>query len=520
MKTETIHVDNRGNGINEVLKQSEETALHYGLDPRTSMQLRLLTEETLEMVRNIAGDFEADFYIEGSRRGCELRFKAETRMDSKKRERLISAFGKDSKKSGLAGKIGRILDSRYSDFEEISKELEETGILRTDPALFEDLEHRDNEEGYVWSLQSYEMSVFDKTVSRDITDEDWAEISHSIIANLADDIRIYIFRDRVEIAVLKDFEKQSADSLQDYEIDPEFEKLKKVPVVTSKLQIHLVQLMYKKLPGKEKSTDTLNVSMEKLPVPSSPKDRLNTMIYTPKALADKESPCVLLLHGGAFVFPALPYHYRLARIIAEEVGCRVFMPLYDLAPAYVPPLQQEEAFSVYCYLRNNAKTLKINPEKIALMGDSAGGTLCAALILMLRDRGVPLPASQSLLYPSLDSRFNSESMKKYTDVPVCNAKAVHKYQELCKSDIPRNREYISPLEAESLEGIPATYVETAEFDCLHDDGIAYANRLIKEGSEVVLNETKGTVHAFDMAMESSILKQAMEKRIDFLKKVL
>ena len=63
------------------------------------------------------------------------------------------------------------------------------------------------------------------------------------------------------------------------------------------------------------------------------------------------------------------------------------------------------------------------------MGDSAGGTLCAALILMLKDRGIPLPAAQSLLYPSLDSRFESESMKKYTDVPVCNAKAVLKYKE-------------------------------------------------------------------------------------------
>ena len=65
--------------------------------------------------------------------------------------------------------------------------------------------------------------------------------------------------------------------------------------------------------------------------------------------------------------------------------------------------------------------------------------------------------------------------------------------------------------------MPPTYVETAEFDCLHDDGILYADRLSKENCEVVLNETKGTVHAFDMAKDSAVLKEAMERRAGFIK---
>ncbi len=305
--------------------------------------------------------------------------------------------------------------------------------------------------------------------------------------------------------------------MRKYDIDPEFEILKKFPVITSRRQIRLVQLMFKDLPGKERSTDTLLVKKELIPARFSPDGSLHSLIYTPVEFSDKPSPCVLFLHGGAFVFPALPYHFRLARKIAVGVGCRVVMPIYDLAPSFKPPLQQEEAFDVYCCLKDKAGEYCIEPEKTAVIGDSAGGTLCAALMLMLRDRGISLPAAQALLYPSLDTRFQSESVRKYPDVPVCNSNAVIKYLELCHNDAPGKREYISPLEAASLKGMPVSYVETAEFDCLHDDGIAYAKRLLEEGCNVELNETKGTVHAFDMAKNSTILKRVMEQRIAFLK---
>ena len=128
-----------------------------------------------------------------------------------------------------------------------------------------------------------------------------------------------------------------------------------------------------------------------------------------------------------------------------------------------------------------------------------------------------MPSGQLLLYPSLDARLESRSMKLYTDVPVCNATAVKAYYKLCSTKTPKKpREYISPAEAESLKGMPPTYVETAEFDCLHDDGILYADRLMKEHCDVVLNETRGTVHAFDMAKDSDVLKEALKRRVMFI----
>ena len=132
-----------------------------------------------------------------------------------------------------------------------------------------------------------------------------------------------------------------------------------------------------------------------------------------------------------------------------------------------------------------------------------------------------MPTGQLLLYPSLDTRLKSKSIRTYLDVPVCNTKAVIEYYKLCVSKEDHSPSvYSSPVEAETLKGMPPTYVETAEFDCLHDDGILFADRLSKENCDVVLNETKGTVHAYDMAENSSILKASLEKRAGFINALL
>ena len=83
-----------------------------------------------------------------------------------------------------------------------------------------------------------------------------------------------------------------------------------------------------------------------------------------------------------------------------------------------------------------------------------------------------------------------------------------------------NYVYYSPVEAESFEGLPPAYVETAEFDCLHDDGILYAEKLREAGIEVMLNETKCTMHGFDIVQKAQTTKAALAARIEFMKKVI
>ena len=92
---------------------------------------------------------------------------------------------------------------------------------------------------------------------------------------------------------------------------------------------------------------------------------------------------------------------------------------------------------------------------------------------------------------------------------------------MTKAD-PANPNYVwySPVEADSFEGLPPAYIETAEFDCLHDDGILYAGQLRKAGVEVTLNETRGTMHGFDIATKAPTTLAAMEQRIAFMKRMI
>lgn len=513
-----IKIDNHGTGFASVLEETENLARQNGLDDKQLSQIRLLTEETMEMVRNLSEEFEAELSLKIDNGQFELKMNSETRMDSRKRERMQEIVSGDSETRGVSGKIRAVLQSRYYDESESNEKLfEEMGIQRVEAGKIDDEDKDPEEEEYIWSLQNYGFVTFDRQESIWDSDTEWAEIGRSIIANLSDDLRIYIFRDHQELIVTKQLREETAER-DKWKIDPELEVLKKIPVASSRIQVRMVQLLYGGLGNKEKSDNKLSVRQIKIPCDDSPVKKLKCLIYEPLDKTKEVLPTVLLLHGGAFVFPALPYHYRLARYIAENTQSRVFMPDYDLAPDYKPPIQHNEAYKIYKYLLDNAEGQLIDPERLVIIGDSAGGTMCAALCLRLKKKGMKMPAGQLLLYPSLDSRLESRSMKLYTDVPVCNAKAVKAYYKLCQSKFVKvPHEYSSPVEADSLEGMPPTYVETAEFDCLHDDGILYADRLSKENCEVVLNETKGTVHAFDMAKDSAVLKEAMERRAGFIK---
>jgi acetyl esterase/lipase len=180
----------------------------------------------------------------------------------------------------------------------------------------------------------------------------------------------------------------------------------------------------------------------------------------------------------------------------------------------------EDCYAAFCYVCDNATALGVDASRIGVGGDSAGGTHAAGVCMMARDRAhAHMPRFQMLMYPFLDARNNSESCKKYTDTPMWNSKLSTRLAPLTGADSRRpDYVYYSPLEAKSLAGLPAAYIETAEIDCLHDDGIFYAERLRAEGIEVVLNETRGTIHAFDNAQKARATEQALIERIKFLKK--
>ena len=122
-------------------------------------------------------------------------------------------------------------------------------------------------------------------------------------------------------------------------------------------------------------------------------------------------------------------------------------------------------------------------------------------------------------HPYLDVRNNSESCKKFTDTPMWNSALSSRIAPMTRAQRGRaDFIYYSPVEAESFEGLPPAYIETAEFDCLHDDGILYAEKLHEAGIAVTLNETKGTMHGFDIVQNAPTAKTAVRARIAFMKK--
>ena len=139
--------------------------------------------------------------------------------------------------------------------------------------------------------------------------------------------------------------------------------------------------------------------------------------------------------------------------------------------------------------------------------------------MMAKDREHPIKfAFQMLPYPFLDARNNSESCKRFTDTPMWNSKLSERIAPMTKADKGSPCYlYYSPVEANRFDYLPPAYIETAEFDCLHDDGILYAEKLRKAGVPVILNETKGTMHGFDIVQKAETTQKALKARVDYMK---
>ncbi len=248
-------------------------------------------------------------------------------------------------------------------------------------------------------------------------------------------------------------------------------------------------------------------------------ERIECFLLSPTSVGNN-APCLIYLHGGGFVLPAAGYHYKHAMRYAKAVGCKVVFVNYRLAPAHPHPVFFEDCYAAMCWAYDNAESFGIDRARIGIGGDSAGSTLAVGVCMMAREREHPVKfAFQMLPYPYLDARNNSESCKKFTDTPMWNSSLSDRIAPMTRADRSRpDFVYYSPVEAESFAGLPPAYIETAEFDCLHDDGILYAEQLRTAGIEVTLNETRGTMHGFDIVQNAKTTQAALAARIAFMKK--
>lgn len=243
-------------------------------------------------------------------------------------------------------------------------------------------------------------------------------------------------------------------------------------------------------------------------------------ILTPKGLMEP-APCLLHIHGGGFVFEGSNSHFKLAMAYAKEACCKVVYIRYRLAPKHPFPVPQEDCYAALCWVYDHADELAINRSRIGITGDSAGGTLTVTTCMMARDRGAAVkPLFHLLVYPWLDGRNNSESYHRYTDTPMWNSTLSRKVGPIMDPD-PSSTPlaYRSPVEADSHADLPPAYVEVAEFDCLHDDGVLYAKLLKDAGIEVEFHEAKGTMHGFDTVFNAPTSQKMIAKRIAYIKRM-
>lgn len=241
-------------------------------------------------------------------------------------------------------------------------------------------------------------------------------------------------------------------------------------------------------------------------------------IFEPSNVKEK-MPCLIYVHGGAFSYKASAYHKKLACMYAMKVKCRVYFPDYHLTPKYPYPAAYDDVLALYKYIMENAEEFGIDHERIGIAGDSAGASIAALICNNYEQECLKKPCIQMLVYPLTDANMQTDSMKKFTDTPLWNAKNNKRmWSYYCRNLKIKDIYGASPMHSNLPQSIPDTYIETAEYDCLHDEGIIYGKRLQEAGADVEINETKGTIHGYDSALKTQIAISNIEKRILFLKR--
>ena len=303
---------------------------------------------------------------------------------------------------------------------------------------------------------------------------------------------------------------------QKHEIGKDFKKLKifKMPLNTFIAMVgnFLLSLIPK---GMKSNKDLL---IEKKFIQSFDNKKIKIYVIEPRVKQQEKFPCIIYFHGGAFVFKGAFVHYRLVKKYAKESGAKLVYVDYRLAPKHKYPVPLNDCFSGYKWVIENSEELKIDKTKIVVAGDSAGGCLASQVCAMATESEKIKPSAQMLVYPVLDEEMKSESMQKYKNTPMWNSKLNKKMWQMY---LDGKEEFISPMKNCDDEKVlfPRTYIEPADVDCLHDEGVLFANKLKNRNVDVCINETKGTVHGFEIVSKSDVTKRAVKSRIDFLKGV-
>lgn len=228
---------------------------------------------------------------------------------------------------------------------------------------------------------------------------------------------------------------------------------------------------------------------------TSPTADLHTIIYTPKNV-EPGAPTLVYFHGGGWIFNwTLRYAPQISNI-SQESGAVVIAINYQKAPEHPFPIPFDDCYAGLLWVRDHAAELGIDPTKIGVGGDSAGGNLAAAVALKAAHTGDITLAFQILIYPCVDMGFERQS---YLDHQTGFGLEAVGMQSAWESYIPeeeRLNQYAVPMKATRLDHVAPAFIALAEHDVLRDEGVAYGEKLAHAGVPVVLKEWPGMIHGF------------------------
>lgn len=239
--------------------------------------------------------------------------------------------------------------------------------------------------------------------------------------------------------------------------------------------------------------------IRQLTVPG-PEGPLRARLYVPLGAGMPPGPGILFFHGGGFVLGDLESHDMICRRLAEGARCRVLAIDYRLAPETCFPCAHDDALAAWAWLSAEGDKVGMDPDRIAVAGDSAGGNLAAFVCQQMNREGRPMPAFQLLLYPLL--QFADIRGKKMPPQESGFFISVGLFELFRGHYLPDPSTYmdprVSPLfaPAEDLQGLPPAHIIVCGWDPLHDEGLAYAAKLRALGIRVSEKVYPSMVHGF------------------------
>lgn len=244
----------------------------------------------------------------------------------------------------------------------------------------------------------------------------------------------------------------------------------------------------------------LPADIEDLNISGGPNGQISIRIFRPKGNKDR-LPVVIYLHGGGWVLGDKEIFDRLVREIANGSNAAIVFVNYTPSPEAKYPVAIEEAYAATKFIAENGKDLNLDPSRLAVVGDSVGGNMTAAVTLLAKERNGPKIDFQVLFYPVTDANFDTNSYKKLATGHWLTREAMKWFwYNYLPDEETRKQPTASPLQAsiDQLKELPPALIINGEFDVLRDEGTAYAHKLIEAGVKVTAVRYLGTIHDFVM----------------------